>query len=340
MKYQMLRLYLLLSGGLLLILGLLSGGMKEPDLAAAYSPPNAGEAAPHNADVEDWIVNEIFICANGSEQFVELHNPTPINNETEFGEVSLVVTNLAGTQSHTFTFPEDTDVSTPTGFKSLLLATDGFSSLPGAVTPNFIIPDGFLFPGGGTVIFGTYDGVSYGAGQLPKDGINSLNRQGAGLVSATNSPKNYADQQGSASCPPPAPNLALSKIADAAGIVEAGGVLSYTITVVNSGNLTATNALITDVVPLSTTYIPNSASDGGSFSSGIISWPNLTLNPTTSLTRTFQVTVSTTVTTGNKITNTAYITSAQGVSDIGSFVVTVGDVANRKTYLPIIRKNK
>jgi uncharacterized repeat protein (TIGR01451 family) len=255
--------------------------------------------------------------------------------------VSLVVTNLAGTQSHTFTFPEDTDVSTPTGFKSLLLATDGFSSLPGAVVPNFIIPDGFLFPGGGTVTFGSYDSVSYGAGQLPQDGINSLNRvynQSPNLVSATNSPKNYAGQSGSVSCPP-VPDLTLIKTADTAGgIVQAGGVLSYTITVVNSGSGAATSALITDTVPISTTYVPNSASNGGSFSSGIISWPNLTINPATSLTRTFQVTVSATVTTGNKITNTAHINSAQGVSDTGSNVVTVGDVANRKTYLPLIRK--
>ena len=341
MKYQRLRLYLLLSWGLLLMLGLLSGGVKEPDLAAAYSPPNAGEAAPHKDDVGSWIVNEIFICADGAQQFVELRNPTTINEETEFDQEELIAKNLNGTQTHTFAFVGD--VNEPARLKSVLVATAGFSSLPGGVTPDYILPNGFLFPGGGTVSFKPHanDTVSYGAGQLPQDGLNSLNRPadlGAGLVSGPNTPTNYAGQQGSVSCPPPAPNLALTKIADAAGIVEASGVLSYTITVVNSGNLTATTALITDVVPLSTTYIPNSASNGGIFTSGIISWPNLTINPAASLTRTFQVTVSATVTTGNKITNTAYITSAQGVSATGFSVVTVGDVASRKTYLPIIRK--
>lgn len=334
MKSQMLRSYLLLSWGLLLILGLLSWGVKEPDLVAAYSPRNARLADP----IEMWDVNEIFICGDGSEQFIELRNPTSADQETEFGEEDLIATNLAGTQTHIFTFPSDVDP--PTGNKSLLIATNGFSSLPGGVTPDFIIPDNFLFPGGGTVTLVTYDSISYGAGQLPLDGVNSLNRQGANLISATNSPRNYAGQQGSVSCPPSAPRLSLIKTADAAGIVEAGVVLSYTINVVNSGGVGATSALITDTVPISTSYVADSASDGGIFSSGIISWPNLTINPGTSLIRTFQVTVKATVTTGDKITNTAYITSAQGVGATGSNVVTVGDVANRKIYLPIIRKNE
>jgi uncharacterized repeat protein (TIGR01451 family) len=344
MKYQRLRLYLLLSWSLLLLLGLLSGGVTEPDPAAAYSPPNAGEAAPLNADVENWVVNEIFICANGSEQFVELRNPTPAIDQFEFGEEQIITTNLANTETNIFTFPDGTDLSPPTDFKTLLVATDGFSSLPGGVTPDFILPDNFLFSGGGMVRFepAALDSVSYGAGQLPSDGLNSLNRQGAGLISGPNSPRNYAGQTGSVSCPPPpppAPNLTLTKTADSAGIVEAGVVLSYTITVGNSGNAAATNAQITDTVPISTTYVPNSASDGGIFSNGVISWPPLTINPATNLIRTFRVTVSATVTTGNKITNTARITSTQGVSATGSNVVTVGSVASRKTYLPIIFKN-
>ena len=343
MKYQRLRLYLLLTWSLLLILGLLAG-VQEPDPAAAYSPPNAGQAAPLKDDVDHWIVNEIFTCADGAQQFVELRNPTSFDEEFEFDQEELIATNLNGTQTHTFAFVGD--VNEPTDKKTVLVATAGFSSLPGGITPDYILPNGFLFPGGGTVRFSPHSNdtpVSYGAGQLPLDGVNSLNRPanlGPTLVSGPNTPKNYAGQQGSVSCPPPpAPHLTLSKTADTAGgIVKAGGVLSYTITVVNSGNAAATSTLITDAVPISTTYVPNSASNGGIFSSGIISWPNLTINPATSLTRTFQVTVSATVTTGNKITNTAYINSAQGVSDTGSFVVTVGDVASRKTYLPIILK--
>jgi uncharacterized repeat protein (TIGR01451 family) len=340
MKFSMIRLLLSLSLSLMLLLGLFGWVLKAP-IVAAYSPPSAGEAIPE-AFVHLWDVNELFSCGDGSEQFVELRNPGPLDDfETNFNGQTLVATNLAGTLSHTYTFTGN--VSSPTGDKYLLIATDGFSSLPGGVIPDFTLPDNFLFSEGGTVKFGSpapFDTVTYGAGQLPLDGVNSLNRQGpTTLITATNSPVNFAGVSGSVSCPAtPSPNLTLTKIADAAGIVEAGSVLSYTITVVNSGNVAATSALITDTVPLSTTYVPNSASDGGIFGSSVISWPNLTINQGATLTRTFQVTVSATVTNGDKITNTAHITAAEGVSDTGSVVVTVGELANRRLYLPIIVK--
>jgi hypothetical protein len=88
-KSHMLRSYLLLSWGLLLILGLLSWGVKEPDLAVAYSPRDARLADP----IDTWDVNEIFICGDGSEQFIELRNPTSADQGTEFGEEDLIATN-------------------------------------------------------------------------------------------------------------------------------------------------------------------------------------------------------------------------------------------------------
>jgi uncharacterized repeat protein (TIGR01451 family) len=327
MKSQTLRLYVIFSWSLLLLGGLLGWGLMEPDPVSADPPIS-------------WQVNEIFVCGDGSAQFIELHNPTANALENEFGEEEIVVTNLGGTQSRTFIIPDGPDLVGSTANKSLLVATAGFGSKPGGVTPNFILPANFLFPEGGTVRFGVApvnDSINYGA--LPTDGLNSLHRQGATMVPGANSPTNYAGQTGSVSCPPPPPNLLLSKSADAAGIVEAGVVLSYTITVNNSGGLAATNATIRDTLPVSTTYVPNSASNGGIFSSGIISWTNLTINPAATLTRTFRVTVSTTVVAGNKITNTAFITSAQGVSATGLNIVTVGEVAVRKSFLPIIRKN-
>jgi hypothetical protein len=51
------------------------------------------------------------------------------------------------------------------------------------------------------------------------------------------------------------------------------------------------------------------------------------------------VTVGSTITTGDKITNTAYITSAQGASDVASVVVTGGSFTSQKIYLPLILKN-
>jgi uncharacterized repeat protein (TIGR01451 family) len=324
MKSQTLRLYVIFSWSLLLLGGLLGWGLIEPDPASADPPIS-------------WQVNEIFVCGDGSAQFIELHNPTGNTLENEFGEEEIVVTNLAATQSRTFIIPDGPDLVGSTANKSLLIATAGFGSKPGGVTPDFILPANFLFPEGGTVRFGiapVNDSINYGA--LPTDGVNSLNRSGATMVSGANNPTNYAGQPGSVSCPA-IPSLTLTKNAESAGIIETGVVLSYTIAVANSGSAAATGAVLSDTVPISTTYVPNSASNGGVFGSGIISWTNLTINPAAVLTRTFRVTVST-VTAGSTITNTASITSGQGVSASGSNVVTVGQTAFRKVFLPIIHK--
>ncbi|MBI1878035.1 MAG: DUF11 domain-containing protein [Chloroflexi bacterium] len=198
----------------------------------------------------------------------------------------------------------------------MLIATAGFGSLPGGVAPDYILTSSLIFTNGAagsvSLIGAATSPLSYSAGQLPLDGINSLSQGGA---TGVNSPRNFAGQQGSVSCLQ-APDLTLSKTADAPGNVEAGIVMTYTIRATNQGTAAATNALITDVVPLSVTYVPNSASDGGVFGSGVISWTNLTISQATTLTRTFQVTVGSTITTGDKITNTAFITSAEGASAI------------------------
>ena len=79
-----------------------------------------------------------------------------------------------------------------TGDKFLLFATAEFAALPGAPTPDFIIPAGQIpfigigvdetikyFPAAG------YDTISFSADALPTDGINSLNFD---LTTGPNSP--------------------------------------------------------------------------------------------------------------------------------------------------------
>ncbi|MFB2935154.1 hypothetical protein ACE1B6_07725 [Aerosakkonemataceae cyanobacterium BLCC-F154] len=53
--------------------------------------------------------------------------------------------------------------------------------------------------------------------------------------------------------------------------VNPGGVITYTITTRNNGPAAATNVIIRDIIPPETTF--TSASDGGSFASGIVSFP-------------------------------------------------------------------
>ena len=328
MKSQMIRLYLLLSWGLLLMLGLLSWGIKEPDPVAAYSPPNVGEARP-NASFHLWQINEIFSCADDSAQFVEFF--TTSSSETQLDLKVLSAVNSSGTVTHTFTFTKN--LTSSTANKSLLIATASFSNLSGAagITPDFTLPDGFLFTTEGAtveLVGAATSPLIYSSGELPLDGVTSL---GQGSVTAVNSPANFADQQGSVSCP-----LVINKKGPATA--NSGSLITYTLTVTSSGTVSNTNVVLTDTVPLSTTFV--SASDGISPVSGVLTWTSLgtmpTSGPTSVVSRTFVVTANAPI--GTVITNANYgvrsdQTSAKGIQ------VQVSVVSTTFIYLPIIFKD-
>lgn len=331
MKARLVRLGLAVGGAWLLIGAVFLWGAWEANLAAAFAPPQGGSLFP-NANFHLWQINEIFTCADGSVQFVEM--VTNIAGQNVLANHELRAT--GGIQTRSFFFPQNMPSYTTPPDKYLLIATSGFVGLPGGVTPDYIMTSSLIFTNGaaGSVaLIGATPALNYSAGQLPLDGVNSLS---VGGVVGTNSPKNFAGQQGSIAC---TPDLTLSKTANAAGVVEAGVVLTYTIIAANQGTAVATGGLITDTLPLSVTYVPNSASNGGIFGSGVISWPNLTISQGLFITRTFQVTVGSTITTGDKITNTAFITSAQGASASGSATVTGGSLTSQKIYLPTILKS-
>lgn len=65
-----------------------------------------------------------------------------------------------------------------------------------------------------------------------------------------------------------APVLTLTKQGPA--VAAAGATITYTLTYANTGNATATNAVLADLLPAGTTFV--SASGGGSESSGLVSW--------------------------------------------------------------------
>jgi len=137
-----------------------------------------------------WQLNEIYSNADGTVQFIEL---TALQGGQQF-LTGHTITSSQGTSSISFTFPSD--LPGDTAGRSLLIGTAGFAAL-GVVTPDYIVPNGFLFTVNGSVNFAGVDSVSWTA--LPVDGVTSIDRSGA---TAINSPKNFAGATGSVDSPP------------------------------------------------------------------------------------------------------------------------------------------
>jgi len=124
---------------------------------------------------------------------------------------------------------------------------------------------------------------------------------------------------------PPTPALTLTKSVSTAKTVP-GGTLTYTLAAANTGTGTATNATLTDVVPTTLTYLPNSATGNGSYDSAThtLTWSLGALNAgATAGALTFQTTVNTTVAAGTNINNTAAISCAELLAPTVSNTATV-----------------
>ena len=137
-------------------------------------------AATAHAAFHLWQLNEIYSNADGTVQFIELRTSAG-------GQQFLTghaITSLQGSTTLSFTFPSD--LPGDTAGRNFLIGTTGFAAL-GLVTPDYIVPNGFLFTTDGSVNFAGVDSVSWNA--LPVDGAMSIDPSGA---MAINSPTNFA----------------------------------------------------------------------------------------------------------------------------------------------------
>lgn len=154
-----------------------------------------GAAISAFAGGHTWRVNEIFSNADGTIQFIEV--------KESLGGAGETATAGHNVTSNTRSFTITSNVTAPTSFRTLLLATPGFVGLPGAPTPDYVFPAGsvpFLSTAGDTIRYVPYCTYTFGAGILPTDGVNSITintHEAHAITIGPNSPTNYAGQTGS-----------------------------------------------------------------------------------------------------------------------------------------------
>lgn len=179
--------------------------------ATALAAPRPASAFGHL-----WEISEVFSNADGTVQFIEMFSESTGENS-----LSLMFLRSAGTVQELH-FPGD--LVGDTANRHLLVATAAFAAQPGAVTPDFVLQDGFLRIAGDTLTFwseaqtdpiygGTppilWDTYAFGVGQLPIDGIRSIHRDHGVAAIAPGSPTNFAGQTGNLAVPEPASALLL-----------------------------------------------------------------------------------------------------------------------------------
>ena len=159
-------------------------------------------AGTSRAEYHTFQIEQIFSNADGTVQFVVMHEMFGQDGESLW--MGNPLTSGNGGTSQTFTFNKNLPGGTPgygygmgtpapTANKRVLIATQGFAAL-GIVTPDFVVPNGFLPTGGGTLNYAGVDTVAFGA--LPTDGVKAINRNGTPIQ---NLATNFAGQSASVS---------------------------------------------------------------------------------------------------------------------------------------------
>jgi len=125
-------------------------------------------------------IEQLFSNADGSVQFVVMHEFAGMDGENLWAGNTLTSTH-AGV-SKTFTFNKNLPgggstgyygetLPSPTANKRVLIATPGFVAL-GLITPDFVMPNGFLPINGGTLDYAGVYSATFSS--LPTDGTSAL----------------------------------------------------------------------------------------------------------------------------------------------------------------------
>jgi len=118
-----------------------------------------------------FTIEQIYSNADGTVQFIVL--TTCCHGEDRWAGQILISSGPGPIKE--FQFPSNLP-SDLTGNRRVLIATQGFAAL-GIVTPDYVIPNGFLQIPNGTVDFAGVNQVTYAG--LPNDGVKAIDANGA-----------------------------------------------------------------------------------------------------------------------------------------------------------------
>ena len=137
----------------------------------------AAHATYHTLEVE-----EVYSNADGTVQYVVLHESAGMDGQNQLTGKTLTATHNGVTKTFTFTknLPGGSCdyymcTPSPTAGKRVLVASQGFAAL-GLVTPDYTLPNQFLPTDGATIVYAGVDQMTYPL--LPTDGVNAARRDG------------------------------------------------------------------------------------------------------------------------------------------------------------------
>jgi hypothetical protein len=125
------------------------------------------------ADFRTFAIEQVYSNADGTVQFVVLHEAQGLANGHDWNGRTLASTRAGNTK--TFTFAHDLP-STATAGKRVLVGSEGLAAL-GLIAPDYVMPNGFLATGAATLDFAGTDQVTYSV--LPGNGADAIDRSGA-----------------------------------------------------------------------------------------------------------------------------------------------------------------
>lgn len=204
----------------------------------------AGAQSAHAA-FHLWNIREVYTDASGTRQFIEFF--TASGSQQFVGGQQVRVSNVGGTETHTFTIPNNLPANSAN--HAFLIATAG-AGTSGSPTPDYTIPNNFLFSAGGTITFFGANGGAYTS--LPTDGVLSRTW---GSGNAANTPQNFAGSVGSITIPSSPPAISITNPPNNS-LFAAPATVSISVAASDSDGSVANVRLLTNGVPAATNTVP------------------------------------------------------------------------------------